>query len=196
MKAVSKILAGGVAIAALASAAPAAAQYYPGYGSGGYGSGGNVISQVLNQVLGGYGQNGYNSNTRYAVQQCAAAVEQRINGRNNGYGGYGGNSGYGGYGGYGAGYGSYGGYAGGGRVLGITHADVHSGGRVKVKGVASSGMNSGYGGYGGYSGYGGYGGGYGAQSQADLRFNCTVDYRGYISQLEIDRNNYSGYRGY
>lgn len=201
MKAVTKILAGGVAIAALASAAPAAAQYYPGYG---YGNGGNVIGQVLTQVLGGYGQNGYNTNTRYAVQQCAAAVEQRINGGNRGYGGYGGNSAYGGYGGYGAGYGAYGGYAGGGRVLGITHADVHSGGRVKVKGVASSGMNSGYGGYGGsggYSGYGGYGSGYGSgygAQTADLSFNCTVDYRGYISKLDIDRNSYSnyGYRRY
>jgi opacity protein-like surface antigen len=39
MKAVTKILAGGVAAAALISAAPAAAQYYPGYGGygGGYG---------------------------------------------------------------------------------------------------------------------------------------------------------------
>ena len=52
MMAVSKILAGGVAIAALASAAPAAAQYYPGYGYG-YGNGGNVVGQVINQVLGG-----------------------------------------------------------------------------------------------------------------------------------------------
>jgi len=33
MKAITKFLAGGVAIAALASAAPAAAQYYPGYGN-------------------------------------------------------------------------------------------------------------------------------------------------------------------
>ena len=33
MKAITKFLAGGVAIAALAGAAPAAAQYYPGYGS-------------------------------------------------------------------------------------------------------------------------------------------------------------------
>ena len=55
MKAVTKILAGGVAIAALASAAPAAAQYYPGYG---YQNGGNVVGQVLNQVLGG-NQYGY-----------------------------------------------------------------------------------------------------------------------------------------
>ena len=42
MKAVSKILAGGIGLAALASAAPAAAQYYPGYG---YGSG-NVVADL------------------------------------------------------------------------------------------------------------------------------------------------------
>jgi uncharacterized protein YndB with AHSA1/START domain len=34
MRAITKFLAGGAAIAALASAAPAAAQYYPGYGYG------------------------------------------------------------------------------------------------------------------------------------------------------------------
>ncbi|MEO8547717.1 MAG: hypothetical protein ABI422_05050 [Sphingomicrobium sp.] len=188
MKAVSKILAGGVAIAALASAAPAAAQY--GYGYGYPGTGGNVVGQVLNQVFGGYGSNGYNSNSRVAVQQCAAAVEQRLNG---GYGGYG-NSGYGGYGGGygGAGYGTYGGGYGGGRVLGITHADMHSGGIFKVRGVATSGMNSGYGG--GYGGYGGYG--Y-AQQAGDLKFLCEVDYRGYIRTLKIDRNpNAYGYDNY
>ena len=37
MRAITKFLAGGIAIAALASAAPAAAQYYPGYGNPGYG---------------------------------------------------------------------------------------------------------------------------------------------------------------
>ena len=57
MKAITKFLAGGVAIAALAGGAPAAAQYYPGYGSPyGYGypgyGGGNVVGQVINQVLG------------------------------------------------------------------------------------------------------------------------------------------------
>ena len=84
MKAVTKILAGGVALAALASAAPAAAQYYPGYG---YRNGGNVVGQVLNQVLGGnqygYGNQQYaygnGVNSQAAVQRCAAAVEQRIN---------------------------------------------------------------------------------------------------------------------
>ena len=66
MKAVMKILAGGVGFAALASAAPAAAQYYPGYGQP------NVVGQVINQVLGG----GYGVNSQAAVQRCAAAVEQ------------------------------------------------------------------------------------------------------------------------
>ena len=181
MTAVSKILAGGVAIASLASAAPAAAQYYPGYG------GGNVVSQVLNQVFGGYGTNGYNSNTRLAVQRCAAAVEQRIGG---GFGGYNSGYGYGGYGGYGGAYGG----RGGGRVLGITHADQHFGGIFKVRGVATSGSNAGYGGYGGYGGNG-Y-----AQQGADLTFTCDVDYRGYVRKLHIDRNpnnyGYNGYNGY
>src|SRR5580765_4485369 len=91
MRAVTKFLVGGVAIAELASAAPAAAHYYPGYG---YPNGGNVVGQVLNQVLGGgyanngYGYNGYGNgaNSQVAVNQCAAAVQQRLAG---GYGGYG-----------------------------------------------------------------------------------------------------------
>ena len=82
MKAVTKILAGSVAAAALFSAAPAAAQYYPGNPGYGYG---NPVGQVLNQVLGnGYGN--YGANSRVAVNQCAAAVQSRLSG---GYGGYG-----------------------------------------------------------------------------------------------------------
>jgi hypothetical protein len=199
MKAVSKILAGGVAIAALASAAPAAAQYYPGYG---YGSG-NVLGQVLSQVLGGsqYGY-GYGINSQAAVQRCAAAVEQRINRdygyRSNayGYGGYGGYSGYGGYG--------YNGYAAGNaRVLGVTSVERRTNGGLRVRGVATanayaSGYGNPYGGgYGGYGGYSTYGG-YAPQAAAELSFKCNVDYRGYISDIDLDRNSYSnyGYRRY
>lgn len=170
-----KSLAGGAGLIALAGAAPAAAQYYPGYG------GPNVVGQVVNQVLGqpysGFGYNGYNSNTQLAVQQCAAAVEQRLNG------GYGGSAGA-----YGGGHDAYGnhvgsGYGGGGRVVAITHADGHSRGRVKVKGIATGGMNAGYGGYG--------------QSAGELKFRCEVDYRGYISDLHIDPSNRGyGYRRY
>lgn len=212
MKAVMKILAGGVAFAALASAAPAAAQYNPGYGYPN--SGGNVIGQVLNQVLGGsqYGnQYGYGANSQAAVQRCAAAVEQRINRQYSG-------AGYGGYGGYGG----YSGYnQSGARVLGVTSVERRSSNGLRVRGVATARAHAtGYGGQqygGGYGGYGGqqyggqqyggqYGGGYGGQygggyggyapqQHAELSFKCNIDYRGYITDIDLDRNNYAyGYR--
>jgi len=179
MRALTKILAGGVFVAALVSAAPAAAQYYPGYGNPGYGygGGGNVIGQVLNQVLGGgyggYGNNGYGygNNSQAAVSQCAAAVQQRLGG---GYNGYGYN-----------GYGYNGGYAnGGGRVLGINRVEPRSNGGLTVRGVATSGQYAGY--------------AYGGQGQADLTFKCKVDYRGYVSDIDLKRtNNYgSNYNQY
>ena len=124
MMALTKVLAGGIAIAAVASAAPAAAQYYP------YGQpyGGNVVGQVLNQVLGGgYGYNGYGNNSQQAVNQCAAAVQARLGGN---YGGYGYNNGY-----------AYG----GGRVLGISRVEQRNNGGLKVRGVATSGRYGNYG---------------------------------------------------
>jgi hypothetical protein len=178
MRALTKILAGGVFVVALVSAAPAAAQYYPGYGNPGYGygGGGNVIGQVLSQVLGGgyggYGNNGYGygNNSQAAVNQCAAAVQQRLGGGYNGYG-------------YNGGYNN--GYAnGGGRVLGISRIEPRSGGGLTVRGVASSGQYAGY--------------AYGGQGQADLTFKCKVDYRGYVSSVDLNRaNNYgSNYNQY
>ena len=174
MKAITKFLAGGVAIAALASAAPAAAQYYPGYGSPyGYGSG-NVVGQVINQVLGGgYGGYGYNGagNSQAAVSQCVGAVQARLNG---GYGNYGYNNGYG-----------YNGSAyGGGRVLGISRVEPRSNGGLTVRGVANSGR---------YAGAYGYNG----QQQVDLTFKCKTDYRGFVTDVDVDRaqSNY-GYNGY
>jgi hypothetical protein len=157
MRAITKFLAGGVAIAALASAAPAAAQYYPGYG--GYGNGGNVVGQVLNQVLGGgyggYGGYGnYGVNSQAAVNQCAAAVQQRLSG---GYGNYG-----------------YGNAYGGGRVLGISRVEPRSNGGLTVRGVATSGR---------YAGAYGYGG----QAPVDLTWKCKVDYRGFVSDINVDR---------
>jgi hypothetical protein len=125
MLAITKLIAGGAAIAALASAVPAAAQYYPGYGQGyGYGNpyGGNVVGQVLNDVLGnGYSANG--ANGQVAVNQCAAAVQQRLSG---GYG-------YNGYGNV------------GGRVLGISRVEPRGNGELLVRGVANSGRYAGYG---------------------------------------------------
>jgi len=157
MKAITKVLAGGVAIAALASAAPAAAQYYPGYGYGG-----NVVGQVLSQVLGGgygynnaYGYNGgYGVNSQAAVNQCANAVQARLGGYNN-YG-----------------------YNGAGRVLGISRVEPRNNGGLTVRGVASSGR------YGAYAG---------AQAQADITWKCKVDYRGYVSDIDLNRASNYGY---
>ena len=80
MKAVSKLMFGGAAIAALVTAAPAAAQYYPGGGyGGGYGPGygnNNVVGSILNQILGG---GNYRQDDRYAIhggEKCAAATAQ------------------------------------------------------------------------------------------------------------------------
>jgi hypothetical protein len=170
MKAVTMMLAGGVAAAALFSAAPAAAQYYPGYP--GYG-GGNVVGQVIQQVLGGgyggygnYGGYGYGANSQMVVGQCVNAVQARLNG---GYGAYG-NYGYSPYGNTMP----YGGY-GQARVLGISRVEPRSSGGLTVRGVASSGR------------YAGAYGGYGGQSQVDLTFKCKTDYRGMITDIDVDR---------
>ena len=194
MKAVSKILATGVGIAALASAAPAAAQYYPGTGYGyGYG-GGDILSQIINSVLGAqrygqpYGQYGYGYNPqqeRYLVEQCARQTEYRIQ---RSYGGY--NAGYGG------GYGYNNAYASPARIVSISRVDRRSNGGLKIWGTATSGRVSGYGSayggaYGGYGGYGGYGAnpyGYSQAAVADLNFDCTIDYRGRVTDIDIDRN--------
>jgi len=197
MTAVTKILAGSVAAAALFSAAPAAAQYYPGYPGYGYG-GGNVVGQVINQVLGGGYGGGYGANSQAVVGQCVSAVQARLNGGyGGGYGGYspyGYNGGYGmpGYnGGYGGGYNGYNGGYGGGRVLGISRVEPRSGGGLTIRGVASSGRYAG-----GYAYGGAYGGG---QSPVDLTFRCKTDFRGFITDVNIDRAqsnygyNYSPY---
>jgi hypothetical protein len=189
MKAITKFLAGGVAIAALASAAPAAAQYYPGYGypGSGYG-GGNVVGQVINQVLGGgyggYGYNGYGAgNSQAAISQCVGAVQARLNG---GYaGGYGNYGGYNGYGGQYGGYGNNGAY-GQARVLGISRVEQRSNGGLTVRGVANSGRYAGAYGYNGQS-----------QGQVDLTFKCKTDYRGFVTDVSVDRAQGAyGYNGY
>ena len=191
----TKILAGAAGLAALVGfAAPAAAQYYPGYG---YGNNNNVVGNIIGQVLGygryPYGNYGYNQgygNQRMAIDQCARAVEARVGGyRGGGYYGYG-NMPYGGYGQYGNPYGGYGynqGY-GAGRVLGITRVERKSYG-LKVRGVASSGYN-------GYDGYGrrGYGS-YGYSNGADLSWSCEVRYDGRIRDIDVNRRS-ANWRGY
>ncbi len=178
MKAVKTIAIGAVGIAALVGgAAPAAAQYYPGYG---YSQPGNIIGQVLQSVLNPYGSQygrGYGVNPQMAAQQCSAAVQQRLSAQYNaGYG-------YGGYGGYGSPYGYNNAYS-NARVLGITRVEQRSSTTTRVRGYATSGQA--YGGGYGYGGYGAYGA-YGAQGQADLTFKCDIDYRGYVRDIDIDR---------
>jgi hypothetical protein len=176
MRAITKFLAGGAAIASFAIAAPAAAQYYPGYGSPygygyGYGNGG-VVGAIINGMLGGgYGNYGYGNNginSQAVVNQCANAVQARLSG-----------AGYGGYGGYG-----YSPYAYGGRVLGISRVEPRSSGGLTVRGVASSGR---------YAAYG---------SQVDLVWKCRTDYRGMIVGLDVNPAqpnygyNYTPYNNY
>jgi len=184
MKAFTMVLAGTAGLAALASAAPAAAQYYPqpGYGY----NNGNVVGQVLGQILNPYGNRGYNNygygnynyggNDRYLVDRCAAAVTQRVNARYGGYQQYGQPYGYNGQYGYNNGYGNA-------RVMGITQVERRNNG-LRVRGVASAG------GYAGYNNPYGYN-----QAAGDLTFKCNVDYRGRITDIDLDRNRYA-YRRY
>lgn len=201
MKAITKILASGLGLAALVASAPAAAQYYPGYPGGGYGypgggygypGGGNVVGEILNGILGG---RSYASNERYAVEQCVRAVEYRINTR--GLDNEGGR-----YRNYGYGYGydnAYGrGYQ-GARVVSVTQVSRRSNGGLKVYGYATTGMGA----YGGNNPYGygnqGYGydrqgyGQYGYNQQADASFDCTIDRNGRITDIDAKRNRGGAY---
>ena len=203
MKAFTKFLVGGAGLAALAAAAPAAAQYYPGYPGGGYGypGQGNVVNDILGQILGG---RSYANNERYAVEQCVRAVEYRINTR--GFDNEGGR-----YRNYGYGYGYDNRYAGGymgARVTSVTQVQRRSNGGLKVFGYATTGGRNGgygYGGYGGGPGYGyggpAYGGpgynGYGyGYMQGDAQFDCTIDRYGRITDIDAKRNRNYGYRRY
>jgi hypothetical protein len=219
MKIFSTILTGSAGLAiAFGAAAPAAAQQQ--YPYGGYNQGGNVVGQVLNQVLGGgrYGAYGQ-GNDRVGVDQCARAAEAQLNrrGQGNAYGAYGQRPNA-----YGSPYGNaYGQQAGGARVVGITNVERRQNGNLRVHGVIDSGAyaQGGYGAYGqqgyGQQGYGnpyaqqgygqqnpyapqGYGQqGYGNAAQvADLRFNCRVDRRGYVSDIKFTRSTQQAYRGY
>ena len=105
MRASSSLLALG-ALAAFGAAAPASAQYYPGYGDP---YGGNVVGRILDDVLGTGYVNGPDS--RMVVDECTRAVEARL----------------GGYGGYGYER---------GRVLGISQISPRDDGGIAVRGTA------------------------------------------------------------
>ena len=139
----ARILIGGAGLAALASAAPSAAQYYP------------------------YSNYGYGINTQAAVNSCSAAVQNRLSYRTNYNGGYGGYNGYNGYNGYSS-----------GRVLSVTSVDPNRN-SIRVRGLATSGRMANN----GLNLFGLLGSNY----RADLSFGCTVDYRGRIRDIDINR---------
>ncbi len=166
MRAIMKLLAGGVVVAAFASAVPVAAQYpgyaYPPYGYAYPPNNGFAYPPgpyappppPMNQGFGAYGTN------QPGVGQCVAAVQDRLQG---GYGGYGS------YGGYG--YDNpYGGQS-GARVLGVSRVEPLRTGGFMVHGVASSGRAP----Y-GYDG-----------QEPDLTWRCRTDYRGYVVDVDVRR---------
>ena len=115
-----------------------------------------------------YGQPyGYGANaTQMAAQRCSAAVQNRLSQR----------GGLNGILGAVLGARTY-----GGRVLQVTQVNPRRS-TVRVRGLASSGANYGYGPY-GVGAYGAAGYGY----APDLSFRCEVDYRGYSRDVDINR---------
>jgi len=111
---------------------------------------------------------GYSNTSQVAAQRCAAAVQNRLTrGGLNIFGIQLGASSY-------------------GRVLSVTQV-IPRHNSVRVRGLASSGRMA-YNPYGGYYGMGAYGmlgANYGAP--ADLSFSCSVDYRGFIRDVDINR---------
>jgi hypothetical protein len=104
---------------------------------------------------------GYGINTQAAVDRCSAAVQNRLAYRSN----------YNGYDPY------YGGYS-QARVLNITSVDPNRY-SVRVRGLATSGRMA----RNGLNLFGLLGSNY----RADLSFGCTVDYRGRITDVDINR---------
>ena len=90
--------------------------------------------------------------------------------------------------GYGYGYNGYN-NAGAARVVAITRVEQRSNG-LRVRGVIDAGGGYGNQGY----GYGNYGYNNRGNTQ-QLDFKCTVDYRGYVRDVDLDRRS-TYYRGY
>ena len=101
---------------------------------------------------------GYRMSTQAAVDRCQAAVQDRLAYRTN-YNGY------------------YGGYS-SGRVLSVTSVDPDRN-SVRVRGLATSGRMA--------SNGANLFGLLGSNYRADLSFGCTVDYRGRIRDIDINR---------
>jgi hypothetical protein len=117
MRILNKLLIGGVGLAALATAAPSASQYYYGQRSYPYGYNNGYNNYGYNNYAYGYGMN-----TSAAASQCTAAVQNRLYTRNAG-------------GIIGALLGAYGTT---GRVLSVTRVTPNYD-YTRVRGLASSG---------------------------------------------------------
>jgi len=141
-------------------------QTYPGYGySQGYAQ--NPVGAIIDQLLG----NRYNVTDRQAVSQCASAAMAQAQAQ------------YGGYGYSNNGYGYTNRYSGASnlRVTSITDVQRRGNG-LRVSGL----MSSGYGGQYGYQNRG-----YGAQQ---VSFRCNVDYNGAVTNVRIRGANEYNYR--
>lgn len=144
MSVFTKIIATGTSVVALATAVPAAAQYY-------------------NYAPPAYGYQ--NNMTNMAASRCSAAVQQRLSNR------------AGMQGILGAVFGA----PTTGRVLSVTQVAPRRT-TVRVSGLATSGRAYAYSPY-GVGAYGAVGYNY----QPDLSFRCSVDYRGYVRDVDIYR---------
>ena len=113
----------------------------------------------------GYGYNNYYNNaSQYAANRCTAEVNARLYNRT-GIGGL---------------IGSIVGPRSSARVISVTQVTPRRN-NVRVRGLASSGRMA-------YNPYGvGYYGAVGAGYMPDLQFSCTVDYRGRIRDVDINR---------
>jgi hypothetical protein len=170
----TRILAGTAGLAAIAVAAPASAQWgyaQPTYNPYAYQQPYVASPYAYQQPYASpYVSNGYNTyntaSTQVAAQRCSAAVQQRLQTRQGLTGvvasllGVPTNQ---------------------PRVVSITQVNPRQS-SVRVRGLASSGRNAGYGAY-GVGAYGSLGYAY----QPDIAFSCSVDYRGYVRDIDINR---------
>jgi hypothetical protein len=178
----TKMLAGAAGLAAFAAAAPASAQWgYSQYSTNPYVANPYAYQQTYQQPYAypqqysnQYAYNPYayqnqyavNAGTQVAAQRCSAAVQQRLHSRQ---------------GLTGVVASLLGVPTATPRVVGITQVTPRQS-SVRIRGVASSGRNTGYGAY-GVGAYGSLGYAY----QPDIAFACTVDYRGYVRDVDISR---------
>ena len=159
-------------------------QQYPQQGYG-YPNEGYTTESTIGAIVDSLIGNRYAVSDRQAIHQCAWAAVQRAQNDYRPYRPYGG--GYPGYPGYSYGYG---GHHNPMRVTAITNVERRLNG-VRVHGILDAGLYRNHP-YDPRYGYGGGGGGYG-YGAGDLSFRCDVDYRGYVTNVRLDRMYYRSY---